>query len=299
MTPIRVLVTGASGPIGAALLPSLQGRGDEVVRLVRGPASGRDQIQWDPSQPVAPDTVSGFYAVIHLAGETIAGRWTEAKKRRILDSRVQGTRNLAEALAKATAAPRVFVSASAVGYYGNRGDEVLREESSSGEQFLSEVCQKWEAAAAPAVQAGIRTAHPRFGVVLSAEGGALPKMLTPFRMGLGGKVGDSHQWWSWIAVDDVAGALLHILDNEALRGPVNVVSPNPVTNAEFTEVLAKVLRRPAIFPMPAFAARLAFGEMADELLLASQRVEPARLVASGYKFRYPDLEQALRAILRR
>lgn len=281
------------------MLPSLQGRGYEVVRLVRGPASGRDQISWDPSQPLSPDVVSGFHAVIHLAGETIAGRWTEAKKQRILDSRLQGTRHLAEALAKASVAPGVFVSASAVGYYGNRGDEVLREESSSGEQFLSEVCRQWEGAATPAVQAGIRTVHPRFGVVLSAEGGALPKMLTPFRMGLGGKIGDGRQWWSWIAVDDVGGALLHILDNEALRGPVNLVSPNPVTSAEFTEVLAKVLRRPAIFPMPAFAARVAFGEMADELLLASQRVEPSKLIASAYKFRHPGLEPALRHILRR
>jgi uncharacterized protein len=299
MSPLKILVTGSSGPIGVALLASLRDRGYEVLRLVRGSASGRDQVRWDPAQPLSPDAVSGFHAVFHLAGETIAGRWTAAKKQRILTSRIEGTRHLSEALAKAPAPPRLLVSASAVGYYGHRGDEVLREDSSSGTLFLSEVCRQWEAAAAPAARAGIRVAHPRFGVVLSADGGALPKMLTPFRMGLGGKIGHGRQWWSWIAADDVAGALLHILDTERLQGPLNVVSPNPATNAAFTKALARVLRRPAVFPMPAFAARLALGEMADELLLASQRVEPGKLIETGYKFRYPDLEEALRYVLRR
>jgi len=247
---------------------------------------------------LAPEVVSGFDAVIHLAGESIVGRWTVAKKTRILESRTVGTRHLAEALAKASQRPRVFISASAIGYYGSRGDEILREDSPSGNDFLSEVCRQWEAATQPAVEAGIRTVNLRIGVMLSAEGGALQKMLLPFRMGLGGRIGDGRQWWSWITIDDLVGAVHHAMKTDLLQGPVNAVAPKPVRNAEFTNVLAEVLHRPAIFPMPAFAARLAFGQMADELLLASQRVEPSKLVASGYPFQHFELKPALERLLR-
>jgi uncharacterized protein (TIGR01777 family) len=206
---------------------------------------------------------------------------------------------MAEAAAKASPPPRVFISASAVGFYGNRGDEILHEDSASGAGFAAEVCRQWEAATQPAAKAGIRTAQMRFGVVMSAEGGALPKMLTPFRLGLGGRMGNGRQWWPWVSVRDVVGAIQHVLHDESLSGPVNTVAPNPVTNAEFTRILASVLRRPALFPMPAFAVRLIFGEMGEELFLGSQRVEPTKLVASGYEFQHPDLKHALQEILRR
>jgi hypothetical protein len=295
----KILVSGSSGLIGSALLPALKASGYEVVCLGRGqPGNGR--IGWDPARPLAPELVSGFDAVIHLAGESIASRWTESKKKAIRDSRVLGTRHLAEALARAASPPRVLISASAIGFYGDRDDEILREDSSSGGRgFLPEVCREWEAAAGPAVQAGIRTAFLRTGIVLSADGGALKQMLPPFRMGLGGKIGSGRQWMSWIDLHDEIGAILHILTNESLRGPVNSVSPHPVTNAEFTKTMASVLSRPAIFPMPAFAARLVFGQMGDELLLGSQRVEPAKLLASGYAFQKPDLRLALSEILRK
>ena len=296
--PAKILVSGSSGLIGAALVPALQSNGYEVVRLVRG-ASASGRVGWDPAQPLAPESVSGFEVIIHLAGESIVGRWTEAKKRRIRESRVQGTRALAAALAKAPQPPRLLISASAIGYYGNRGEETLREDSSSGEGFLPEVCREWEAAAAPASKAGIRAVQMRFGVVLSALGGALQKMLLPFRMGVGGKVGNGRQWMSWIAIDDLVGAIQHVIKTDTLQGPVNGVGPGPVRNAEFTKTLASVLSRPAIFPMPGFAARLAFGQMADELLLASQRVEPAKLMASGYVFQKPDLSTALEDILKK
>ncbi|MGA8761875.1 MAG: TIGR01777 family oxidoreductase [Candidatus Sulfotelmatobacter sp.] len=298
------LVSGVSGPIGAALIPSLRTSGYSVVRLVRGAATGEGRISWDPAAPIQPATVSGFDAVIHLAGESIVGRWTAAKKSKIRDSRVLGTAHLAQALARAQEKPGVFICASAVGYYGDRGDEVLREDSSPGAGFLAQVCQEWENATRPANAAAIRTVQIRTGMVLSPSGGALSKMLTPFKMGVGGKIGNGGQWMSWIDVQDMVGAIHHILktdlpQDDPLQGPVNLVAPNPVTNAEFTKTLAKVLSRPAIFPMPAFAARLAFGQMADELLLASQRVEPTKLVASGYSFRYPELQASLEEILRK
>lgn len=299
MNSSRILISGATGPIGAALLPSLKANGATVTQLVRKAAAGKDQIVWDTSRPLSPDVVSGFDAVIHLAGETIVGRWTEAKKRRILESRSQGTGHLAEAAAKASPPPPVFISASAVGYYGDRGDEILREDSSSGPGFAAEVCRQWEGAARPAARAGIRTVQMRIGVVMSADGGALPKMLPPFRLGLGGRLGDGKQWWTWVSARDVAGAIQHVLSHEGLTGPVNTVAPNPVTNAEFTRILASVLNRPAIFPMPAFAVRLIFGEMGEELFLGSQRVEPAKLLASGYQFQHPELKQALKEILRK
>ncbi len=294
----RVLVSGASGPIGAALLPSLATRGYDVVRLVRNGAAGGAQIPWNPAQPVAPDSVSGFDAVIHLAGESIVGRWSEAKKAKIRDSRIIGTRNLAQALAQAKIKPHVFVCSSAIGYYGNRGDEWLREDSAAGEGFLADVCREWEAATKPAIDAGIRTAQIRTGVVLSPKGGALGKMLTPFKLGLGGRLGDGRQWMSWIDVQDMIGAIHHILKTDLVQGPVNMVAPKPVTNAEFTRTLASVLSRPAIFPVPAFAVKAAFGEMGESVLLASQRVEPARLVASGYPFRYSELRASLENTLK-
>ena len=296
MFPARILVSGASGPIGKALLPALKAQGSTVVRLTRGKPSGPSEIQWDPHQPLSPEAISGIDAVVHLAGETIAGRWTEEKKRRIRESRVQGTKNLAESIAKATQPPGAFVCASAIGYYGNRGDEVLREDSAAGSDFLSDVCREWEAAASPVTHAGVLTSHTRFGLVLSRNGGALPQMLLPFRLGVGGRIGDGKQWWSWVDIQDLVGAIVHVLKS-GLSGPVNVVSPSPVTNAEFTKALGSVLSRPTIFPVPAFAARLAFGQMADELLLASQKVEPASLLKSGYQFKFPELEKSLRSLL--
>jgi uncharacterized protein len=295
----RVLVSGASGPIGTALLPSLETRGYDVVRLVRGTANGNKQLSWDPAQPMKPETVSGFDAVIHLAGESIMGRWTDAKKAKIRDSRVIGTRHLAEALAQAKNKPHVFVCSSAVGYYGSRGDEVLRETSAAGTGFLPEVCRDWEAATQPAVKAGIRTAHIRTGVVLSPKGGALGAMLTPFKLGVGGRVGNGRQWMSWIDVEDMVGAIHHILKNDLLQGPVNMVAPKPVTNAEFTKTLASVLSRPAIFPVPEFVVKTVFGEMGETVLLGSERVEPARLVETGYPFRFRELRESLKNVLKK
>src|SRR6202161_799836 len=293
----RILVSGASGPIGAALLPSLRDEGWSVVRLARGTAAGRSpdnaQIAWDPATQIAAETVLEFDAVIHLAGESIFGRWTAAKKRKIRDSRVAGTLNLASALARTEQKPKVFVCGSAIGYYGNRGDEVLREESSPGAGFLAEVCREWEEAGAPAVQAGIRTVSLRTGIVLSPKGGALGALLVPFKLGLGGRTGDGRQWMSWIDVRDMVGAIHHILKNDLMQGPVNMVAPKPVTNAEFARTLAGVLSRPAIFPMPAFAAKVVFGEMGEELLLGSQKVGPGKLISSGYPFRYRELRGSL------
>jgi uncharacterized protein len=261
-------------------------------------AKGDEEISWDPAVPLAPHIVSGFDAVIHLAGESILGRWTAAKKSRIRDSRVAGTLNLASALARTEDKPNVFVCGSAIGYYGNRGDEVLREESAPGNGFLAETCQDWEEATTPAVQADIRTAHLRTGIVLSPKGGALGAMLLPFKLGLGGRTGTGRQWMSWIDVRDMVGAIHHILKNDLIQGPVNMVAPKPVRNEEFAKTLAGVLGRPAIFPLPAFAVKLAFGEMGEELLLGSQKVEASKLISSGYPFRYRELKKSLEGILR-
>ncbi len=234
-------------------------------------------------------------AVVNLAGESITGRWTAAKKQRIRESRIAATRTIAETLAAVQGRARILVNASAVGYYGSRGDELLDESSAPDrDDFLAEVCQAWEAATQPAARGGARVVFARFGVVLSGQGGALKQMLLPFKLGLGGRIGSGHQYMSWIDLDDAAGAVLHCLTTETVRGPVNVVSPQPATNAQYTKTLGRVLGRPTIFPMPAAAARLAFGEMADALLLASQRAEPRRLIASGYAFKYPQLEGSLR-----
>ena len=298
---LTILVSGASGLVGSALVPSLEKMGFGIARLLRpesgiGSAVSTEIVRWDPLKPLAPERVSGFEAVIHLAGENVAGRWTAEKKSRIR-GRIPATANLARALSQAAEKPHVFVSASAIGYYGNRGDDILNEESPGGAGFAADLARDWEAATQPATEAGIRTVQMRVGIVLAANGGALGKMLPPFKMGLGGRIGDGHQWMSWIDLQDVVGAIHHVLKTEILHGPVNLVAPNPVTNAEFSKTLAQALSRPAIFPMPAFAARLAFGEMADELLLSSQRVQPAKLCASGYSFRFPELRASLKNIL--
>ncbi|HEY1800160.1 MAG TPA: TIGR01777 family oxidoreductase [Terriglobales bacterium] len=296
----KILISGASGLIGTAVGTSLAADGCEISRLVRGKAVRKGDVPWNPAQPIAPEKVSGFDVVIHLAGEGVFGVWTREKKRRIHDSRIFGTKNLAEGLARAAQKPRVFISASAIGYYGDRGDEVLREESSSGAGFLAEVCREWEAATMPAIDPGIRIVNLRTGHVLSPAGGILKKMLPPFRLGLGGKIGDGKQWQSWIHMGDWLGALRHIMNNDSLRGPVNLVGPNPVTNGEFTKTLAGVLSRPAFFTVPGLALKAALGkEAANEMLLSGQRVEPAKLKASGYQFQFPNLHVALRDLLRK
>lgn len=300
--PMKVLVSGASGLIGSALVPFLTTGGHTVTRLVRAqPRPEAAAVQWDPlAGRVELASLEGMDAVVHLAGENIAaGRWTPERKARIRESRVRGTTTLCDALAQLSQPPQVLVSASAIGYYGDRGEEVLREDSAPGTGFLAEVCRAWEDATASAVQKGIRVVQLRIGVVLSPTGGALARMLTPFKLGAGGIIGSGKQYMSWIGIDDLVGAIAHALTTDTLHGPVNAVAPRPVTNAEFTQTLGRVLRRPTWLPMPAFAARLAFGEMADALLLASARVEPARLLASGYAFRHPDLEAALRHLLGR
>ena len=294
---MRVLMTGSSGLIGQALLSFLTTNGHTVVRLTRSPATGR-HILWNPDAgTVNTDDLEDFGAIVHLAGETIVGRWTPEKKARILESRTKGTRLLCESLAHLRSRPIVLVSASAIGYYGDRGDQVLDEESSAGSLFLSEVAEAWEAGTEPAMRIGIRVVNLRIGFVLSKAGGGLAAMLLPFKLGIGGRVGCGLQYISWIALDDVVGAVSHALLSDTLRGPVNAVAPHPVTNLEFTKTLGRVLRRPTIFPLPAFAARLVLGEMANELLLASTRVNPSRLLASGYEFRFPDLPGALRHVL--
>ena len=299
MSDMKILVSGMSGPIGGELLPALVVSGNKVTRLVRRPPQSSDEIRWDPMRSIVPETVSGFDAVIHLAGESIVGRWTSEKKARMVDSRVQGTRHLAEALARASRKPQVLITASAIGYYGDRGEETLTEESGPGTNFLAGLCRQWEAATGAAAQAGIRTVQVRIGVMLSTKGGALPKMLTPFKLGLGGRIGSGRQYLSWISIDDVVGVILYALNAGQVRGPVNATAPNPATNSEFTRSLAEVLHRPAIFPMPTFAVRALFGQMGDELLLASARVLPSKLQVSGYQFRRPELKTALMSLLKK
>jgi uncharacterized protein (TIGR01777 family) len=299
---MNILVTGSTGMIGTALIEFLKARGHRVTRLVRASMqSSEPVVRWDPNAGVLQaNEIEGCEAAVHLAGESIAGgRWTAAQKTKIRDSRVHSTTLLAETLAKLKQPPKVLVSASAIGYYGNRGDETLREESSPGTGFLPATCVEWEKAADPARQKGIRVVHPRFGIILSPKGGALAKMLLPFKLGAGGIMGNGKQYWSWVSLDDVIGAIHHAIVTESVKGPMNVVAPRAVTNYEFTKTLGRVLSRPTIFPLPAFAARLVLGEMADELLLASARIEPARLLATGYKFHHTELEKALRDLLRK
>lgn len=294
---MKILVSGSSGLIGNTLVPFLTTGGHSVVRLVR--SDSEQGIHWNPAEgTIQADKLEGFDAVVHLGGENISeGRWTEAKKARIRDSRVDSTRLLAGALAKLKRKPRVLVCASAIGFYGDRGERALDESATPGEGFLCDVCRDWEAAAEPARKAGIRVVHLRFGVVLAANGGALAKMLLPFKLGLGGVLGSGDQYMSWVTVDDAVGMVAFAIDNDSLEGPVNAVAPNPVTNREYTKTLGKVLSRPTLIPVPAFGARIALGEMADELLLASTRVVPAKLQKAGYSFRFSDLEPALRHLL--
>lgn len=296
---MKILVTGFTGLIGSRLVSTLQSNGHEVVGLSRRAEHKQIRtVQWDPmNAKLNAAELEGFEAVVHLAGESIVGRWTQAKKARIINSRTQGTQLLSETLAQLKRPPRVLVSASAIGYYGNRGGEMLREESAPGAGFLAETSLRWEVAAKPAMEKGIRVVHARIGIVLSTEGGALAKMLLPFKLGAGGIVGNGEQYWSWIAFEDVINALQFALMTESMRGPVNLVAPHAVTNREFTKTLGRVLRRPTIFPLPAFAARLVLGEMADALLLSSARVAPAQLVTQGYSFKHAELEGALRALL--
>ena len=298
---MKILVSGSHGLVGRALVKSLIDDGHEVVRLVRHDRTlGAFEIEWHPNQGrIDSQPLEGFDAVFHLAGESIAsGRWTDEKKRAIRDSRVKGTALLSETLARLVRPPLVFVCASAIGYYGSRGDEVLTETSNPGDDFLASVCVEWEAATRAASGQGIRTVNARFGIILDRDGGALAKMLTPFRMGIGGRVGDGKQWMSWIALEDVIAGLKFMLLDKTAHGPVNFVAPEPVTNAEFTRTLGRVLARPTFFPMPAFAVRLAFGEMGDALLLSSQRVQPVVLEEKGFPFYWPTLEPALWHLLR-
>jgi hypothetical protein len=297
---MKILISGSHGLVGSALVQSLLKDDHEVIRLVRKQrTAGAPEVEWHPNHGrLIPQDIEGFDVVFHLAGESIAsGRWDKEKKRAIRESRVKGTRLLSETIAKLSQPPSVFLSASAIGYYGNRGDEVLTESSAPGNDFLASVCVEWEQATQPAIEKGIRTVHTRFGIILDADGGALAKMLTPFRMGIGGRVGDGRQWMSWIALEDVVNGLKFLMRDRAVSGPVNFVSPHPVTNAEFTRTLGHVLSRPTLFPVPAFGARLAFGEMADALLLSSQRVEPAVLVNRGFAPFWPRLEPALKRLL--
>lgn len=296
---MRILVSGSTGLVGSDLVSTLKTAGSSVVRLVRRAGAPGETVSWDPAAgKLDAADLEGFDAVVHLAGESIAAaRWSAAQKAKIRDSRVVGTRLLCETLARLSAPPKVLVSASAIGLYGDRGTEVLDEKSAPGKGFLADVCREWEAATQAAEQKGIRTVHCRFGMILSPRGGGLAKMLTPFKMGVGGVLGSGKQIVSWIALDDVIGALQHAIANSGIVGPLNVTAPRPVTNAEFTKTLGRVLGRPTIMPMPAFAARLAFGEMADELLLSSTHAAPQVLQATGYTFRFPELESALRHLL--
>ena len=298
---MKILISGSHGLVGKALVTSLTNDGHEVIRLVRRERQmGAPEVAWDPKRGVIDgEHLEGLEAVVHLAGESIAdGRWSDEKKRRIRESRVQGTQLLIQALTQLNHPPKTFLCASAIGYYGDRADETLNEASSPGKNFLSNVCVEWEGATRPAAEKGIRVVNLRFGIILSADGGALAKMLTPFRMGIGGRIGSGKQWMSWVALDDVVAAIRRALTDASLAGPVNIVAPNPVTNAEFTKRLGQVLARPTLFPVPAFGARLAFGEMADALLLSSQRVDPVRLKQAGYQFLEPELTGALRRSLR-
>jgi uncharacterized protein len=297
---MRVLISGASGLIGRALIPALSSAGHEPVTLVRRAPRG-NEVQWTPGERLAPAKLAGADAIVHLAGRNVAGRWTEKFKQEVLESRAQGTRTLAQAAAESyrrNGQPRIFVSAAGINYYGSRGDEVLTEDSSTGQGFLAEVSRQWEAASASASEAGVRVVNLRIGVVLARDGGALKPLLLPFQLGLGGRIGSGKQFWSWISFADVIGVALFALQNESLQGPVNTVGPAPVRNEEFVRALGKELHRPTIFPLPTWVVRTLLGEMGEELLLTSIRAEPAKLKAAGYRFTHPELGDAMHAALR-
>ena len=293
---MRILISGASGLIGRALAERLRSVGDTVQTLVRRrPKESESEIAWDPDAGVLDfSRLDGLDAVVHLAGKPIDSRWTEATKKAIRDSRVRGTKMLAEAVSQLPTRAKVFISASAVGFYGSRGDEPLDETSAPGKGFLADVCRQWEEAAAPARGAGVRTVQLRSGLVLSRKGGMLARVLAPFKMGAGGVVGTGRQWISWISLADATAAIQYAIGAAELSGPVNLTAPQPVCNAEFTRTLGKVLGRPTLVPLPAFAVKLLLGEMGDELLLAGQKVLPRKLLAAGFHFAHPDLESALR-----
>ncbi|MBT5018829.1 TIGR01777 family oxidoreductase [bacterium] len=295
---MNVYVTGAGGLVGNALLPLLKDAGHKVIALTRSEPKDDQQRQWDPqAETMDPAVLDGCDVLVHLAGESIAeGRWTKDKKRKIYDSRVNSTKLLAKTISQMDAKPKAFIVASAIGYYGDRDTEVLTESSPPGEGYLPEVCVHWEEAADAARDAGIRTVHVRTGVVLAKEGGALKAMLTPFKLGVGGNMGNGKQYWSWISLEDIARLFHFAVENESMIGPVNGTAPNPCTNHEFTKALGKVISRPTLIPMPKFAAKLVLGEMAEALILASARVMPVTAEEQSFQFQHPELVQALESL---
>jgi uncharacterized protein len=296
---MRIAVTGASGLVGSALVPELAAEGHEILTLVRHAAAGPGEVAWDPvAGTVDDEQLAGVEAIVHLAGFNLGTRWTSSSKKQILSSRVDGTRIVAEAAARLAPKPSVLLCASAIGYYGERGDEILTEAAPRGAGFLADVVEAWEAAAQPARDAGVRVVHLRQGLVLSAGGGALGRLLLPFRVGLGGPVGPGRQWWSWVAMEDVVRAYVHAL-GRPVAGPLNVTAPEPARNREFVRALGRALHRPAFAPFPAFAVRTLLGEMGEELVLTSQRVLPAALEADGFEFRQRALAGALASLLAR
>jgi uncharacterized protein len=296
---MNVLVTGSHGMIGTALIPRLRARGDRVLRLVRGDPEGSDDVRWDPpAGTIDAAALEGVDAVVHLAGVGIGDKkWTEARKKEVLESRTIPTMLLARTLAALDGKPRVLVSASAIGYYGDRGDDVLTEAAAAGNDFGARVCRAWEEATAPAEEAGIRVVRTRTGLVLTARGGFLKRLLLPFKLGIGGRLGSGRQWMSWITLDDDLDAILHVIDTDSLAGPVNLTAPNPVTNAEFTQMLGRAVHRPTVVPTPMPALKVVYGSELVDTLLGSERVVPERLQQSGFTFSHPELDGALHAVL--